>query len=891
MQSLKERFAHAPRKPNENGPTIDWYDNAEGWKPTAVCTLGDLIDGIRGEDFAAKVAEVRTLLDQGDKPAADALKKTLPAVSLSGCITGRRKAAVAEGRFEHSGLLQIDLDAKDNVGWSLDEMREILQADPRMVAVFVTPSGAGLKGVARIPADATTHKSAFLAAEAHFKALNLKIDPSCKDPVRLCFVSHDPGAWLRLDTDAMFEPVELEIVEELDDEEEEEEERTSNVERRTSNVEKYHVSESGGLVIRGNAQRELDAATVADMLRVIPYPGYDKWLKITNAVWDALGDEVGTPILQAWAPEKKPGDYAEKFAHRLTDVRAATLVMFAKEHGWAPAIRSAVAPPPGSQPAPKPKVAELVKGKDKNTIPPHIFPVPAGEIGHDLSSRHIFSIIGPSNRFFIRRTTVTEVSREGEEFAMQPVTGKRFASEIETFGARVMRREMREDGVPRWRSVTFPVQAADIALASTAARDFLPHIRQLVSSPALVPADDGGCQVIGRGYHAHGGGTFITSPHQPLDVPLDRAVELLQLCLADFDFPDGGDASRGLASLLSPALKIGGWVTDDFPLDIAEADQSQSGKSYRFKIIHAIYREAPSAITPAAGGVGSLDERVSRALITGRPFISFDNFRGRMDSQILETAIRGLGKVAARALREEADIDCSPFLWQLSTNGAELTRDLANRSVITRIRKRAEDHVFQVFPEGDILAHVRANQPLFLGAVHAVIREWVANGRPMTNENRHDFRIWTRVMDWIVQNVFQFPPLLDGHREEQMRTANPRLQWLRDVLHAIVTDGYKGHGLTASDIAEAAEEHDIPPPGRRGTTEAAEVVVGKMLGRIFREAGATTITIDGREFTRQLEHEYDPISRHHRDKKTYVIAGFSSPDDDPEPEPQQALDL
>jgi len=436
MQPLKERFAHVPRQPDDNGPTIDYYNNAEGWKPTATCTLGDLIDGIRGESFAAKVAEVRALIDAGDKAAADALKKTLPAVSLSGCITGRRKAAVADGRFQHSGLLQIDLDAKDNIGWGRDDMRAVLQADPRMVAVFVTPSGAGVKGVARIPADAATHKAAFLAAEAHFKTLNLKIDPSCKDPVRLCFVSHDPDAWMRMDTDEKFEPVELELVEDFEDDEAEDAGGNPPLPEREASIPAFRVSASGGIVIRGPQFRELDAATVRDMLRVIPYPGYDKWLKIANAAWDALGEDA-TPILQEWAPEKKPGDYAEKFAHRLADVHAATLVMMAKEHGWAPTIVSSVAPR-----APKPTIAEVIakkpgSGGGKDEIPAHVFPVPAGDIGFDLAARHIFSVISPTNRLFMRGTTVHEVAQEdGGDFSLAAMGADRFVCPPSARGAR-----------------------------------------------------------------------------------------------------------------------------------------------------------------------------------------------------------------------------------------------------------------------------------------------------------------------------------------------------------------------------------------------------------------------------------------------------------------------
>jgi hypothetical protein len=869
MQPLKERFAHVPRKPADHGPTLDYYTNAEAWKPSNETTLGDLIDAIRNATFAEKVQQVRELLASGMKAEADTLKKTLPAVSLSGCISGRRKAAVAEGRFQHSGLLQIDLDAKDNIGWSLEEMREILQTDARMVAVFITPSGQGIKGVARIPPDPATHKAAFLAAEAHFKTLNLKIDPSCKDPVRLCFVSHDPEAWLRMDTDAMFEPVVLEVVEEFE-EDEEEDFREKSIPHATP-TKSHHINESGGIVIRGPQFRDLDSTTVAEMLRVIPpRPEYSEWLKIASAVWDALGEVEGTAALCGWSPEEKEGEYAAKFQKRLTDVHAATLVMRAKEHGWAPTVVSSVAP---RQPVSEVTGKKPAKDDDKgDRIPPHVFPVPAGDIGYDLAARHIFSVIGPTKRLFIRGTSVHEVETDDSgNRELRTVQAKRMISVIETFGAKVMRREMREDGNPRWRAATFPAQSADAIMESDAAREMLPAIRQLVSAPVIAPDGKGGSVTLEPGHHVHAGGTFITGGKLPPIVPLDEAREMLLVALDDFDFPEGGDASRALASLISPALKMGGWIDDDFPLDLAEADQSQSGKSYRFRLIHAIYREAPSAIAQAVGGVGSLDERVSRALMKGRPFITFDNFRGRLDSQILETAIRGLGRVDARSLREAADIDCTPFVWQLSTNGAELTRDIANRSVITRIRKRAADHEWRHYPEGDLIAHVKKNQARYLGAVHAVIREWAAQGCQRTRENRHDFRTWCQVLDWIVQNIFESPPLLDGHREEQMRTANPKLQWLRDVIHALVTDGHQGQPLTASDLAEAAEEHDLTMPGRRDSVEAAEVRVGKLLGRMFKEANAEEITVDGRRFTRQIDGKYDPVRQQYRDQKTYVI--------------------
>ena len=866
---LADRFPSAV----STSPKLDYYPEAEAWKPTAETTLADLLDAIRNGDFAEQVAAVRELVEAGEIDRANERKKLLPAVSLSGSITGRRKKAVEEGRFEHSGFLQIDLDSKDNPGWTVERLRAALEADPRICAVFLSPSGNGLKGVARCLPDAARHKQSFLAAEAHFRTIGLKIDPACKDPVRLCFVSSDPDAWKGDEQGPRFEPVpEPQLtshdVEPLDD--------APGIVPTPAPL----PGKSGGLVIRGRAP--YDAPTIREMLRTIPYPGYDEWLKIANAVWREIGIPEGTPLLQEWAPEKNPGDYEKHAKYPLQDVTIGTVVMRAKEHGWSP-------PPPVSAAAPERAarttlVEETTSPGDVETItesgkviPAHIFPVPNGNVGNDLAARHIFAVIAPTRRMFVREGTVHEVSAAAEDgdghARLDPLSSPRLASEIERFGAKIMALETREDGTPRWRAKTMGENHCRVLLHSSAAREFLPPIRQLAAAPVLVSDGAGGTMTLGHGWHAHAGGTFITGEIDLPEMQFDDALPVFFELLGGFNFTTPADAARAAASFLSPAMKLGRWIDDDFPLDVAEADQSQAGKSYRHKLIAAIYGETPFQITNSTGGVGSLDERVAGALIAGRPIISLENIRGRMDSQTLESAIRGVGRVTARSFRACVEVDTSPFLWQLSTNGAELTRDLANRSVITRIRKQPDGYQFKVYPEGPILFHARANQPRFLAAVHAIVREWAGQGCPKTTETRHDFRQWVQVMDWIVQNLLGLAPLLDGHREEQMRTANPKLQWLRDIIHEIITHGHDPqYGVTASDLAEAADEHDIPLPGRRqGATESMEQAVGKVLSKLFRDAKSETITVDGRSFTRQVTTDYDPVNRKDRERKIYVI--------------------
>jgi hypothetical protein len=320
-ETLRERFLGKTK--------LDYYLKAEAAEPTGKVTLEDLIAGIRSDEFAEPVGQIRGLLVVGDKKAADAHKKNLPAISVSGTVTtGGRGKAVAEGRFAHSGLLQIDLDGKDNPDWTVAEMVAALKADPYIQAGFITPSGAGVKGLARIPADAANHKAAFLVAEAHFATSGLVIDPSCKDAVRLCFVSHDPDAWLRKEAARVFEvkPAAVAFVDrpEIDPAD-------------TAAAEPLVLAKpaaSGGIIIR-QTHNELTATGVREMLAVIPTrPVYDQWLRIASAVWDAIGEEAGTAALNEWSPEESPGEYVAKYPQRLTAVKAGTLVHMARERGW-----------------------------------------------------------------------------------------------------------------------------------------------------------------------------------------------------------------------------------------------------------------------------------------------------------------------------------------------------------------------------------------------------------------------------------------------------------------------------------------------------------------------------------------------------------------------------
>jgi P4 family phage/plasmid primase-like protien len=124
------------------------------------------------------------------KQSVDRSKKTLAAFMWSGRFSRRANDAI----IEHSGLLCADLD---ELAERLPDVGTKLRRSPYLWALFLSPTGDGLKAVFRVPADASKHTASFRAVEQHVLELaGIQIDQACKDVARMCFVSYDPDAYL-----------------------------------------------------------------------------------------------------------------------------------------------------------------------------------------------------------------------------------------------------------------------------------------------------------------------------------------------------------------------------------------------------------------------------------------------------------------------------------------------------------------------------------------------------------------------------------------------------------------------------------------------------------------------------------------------------------------------
>lgn len=314
---------------------LSLFLNAMQQTPCGEITLQEAISAIRGGRWQRAVGILRTHVANGDRRRYDQKKKDLPAITLScHCNSRRHNLSPEDKGVVHSGWLQADFDLKDNPILNTPEVvadiRSRLLSDPHVGAVFVGPSGEGIKAVVSI--DPSRHKDSWFAAEAYFlDGYQLKIDKSTKDPMRLCFVSHDTEAA----TSDEFSPLHLPDVSPT-----EEREWMPPIETTSSDIE--------------------------EMLAFCPpRPDYDTWLRVASAVWSVLPMAEGCQVLHHWSPEEHEGEYASKHRARLQQVGIGTLVHLASQHGfdareawcrkrWAGRIRFAegvVAPGQGEDPA------------------------------------------------------------------------------------------------------------------------------------------------------------------------------------------------------------------------------------------------------------------------------------------------------------------------------------------------------------------------------------------------------------------------------------------------------------------------------------------------------------------------------------------------------------
>jgi len=107
------------------------------------------LDRIKNGKSKELVEKIRSIKD---KKQINELKKNLPAICFSGVFNKRNDASLVE----HSGFICLDFDGFET-NKELKDFKNNLKKDDYVYSAFISPSGAGIKVIVKIPKEPESH--------------------------------------------------------------------------------------------------------------------------------------------------------------------------------------------------------------------------------------------------------------------------------------------------------------------------------------------------------------------------------------------------------------------------------------------------------------------------------------------------------------------------------------------------------------------------------------------------------------------------------------------------------------------------------------------------------------------------------------------------------------
>lgn len=365
----------------------------------------------------------------------------------------------------------------------------------------------------------------------------------------------------------------------------------------------------------------------------------------------------------------------------------------------------------------------------------------------------------------------------------------------------------------------------------------------------------------------------------PPMMSVEDAVPLLRGLLEDFQFATPEDEARALVALLIPLFCFGKLLGPEarIPLLCMEADKPGTGKGTYLAMLAAIYNEEASIITvdSGSGGVGSYKEQIADRLLRAVAFVQTDNVSGKgKETSYLESLLAERNVNCRVPYGGNVEVDPRGTCHTLTANKAQLSRDLADRSLIIQLRKQPADRPWRQWPEGGLVQHVAANQAKYLGAVFAIARAWIAASCPQLDAGGHRCREWAGSARWIAQHLLKVPDPLKGAALAQERVASPHLNWARDVALAVHDAGQLDQPLRARDLLDLLIASNAEVPGvelaELDDSEARDkalMAMGRRFATLFKER--CVLDLDGL-FIRRVESA--TRNEHGNPDRSYIVS-------------------
>lgn len=181
-----------PKGRNVLDVPVNFFRSVKDKQPTEV----SLYNLLTSDKYRERVETVRR---EKDPERQAAIKRALPAFTVSGTFPDSK----ADPILYHSGLICIDIDAKDNTDVEgFDRFKEVAAKIPCIAYCARSVRGNGFFCIVPIR-EPTKHREHFDAlAEVFARRITddaghgIKIDPNGSDVVRKRFISYDPAPYI-----------------------------------------------------------------------------------------------------------------------------------------------------------------------------------------------------------------------------------------------------------------------------------------------------------------------------------------------------------------------------------------------------------------------------------------------------------------------------------------------------------------------------------------------------------------------------------------------------------------------------------------------------------------------------------------------------------------------
>ncbi len=149
--------------------------------------IGSIFDNIKiGGTWIDQIKQIRA----GNQE----LKQHLPAAYFSGRFYDRTLDTIEH----YNSLIMVDIDKYEK---NITELKGVLFSDEHCVAVFLSPSGNGIKALYKLSSGAGQHRTDGFEYIRDWikKKYKCDIDTACRNINRFCFMSYDPDIMFRND--------------------------------------------------------------------------------------------------------------------------------------------------------------------------------------------------------------------------------------------------------------------------------------------------------------------------------------------------------------------------------------------------------------------------------------------------------------------------------------------------------------------------------------------------------------------------------------------------------------------------------------------------------------------------------------------------------------------